>query len=140
MGGGAVIVTPLYAALLAFWFMVLTLRVSQRRHSEGVSLGDGGRAPLQRAIRAHANFAEYVPFALVLLLLLELTRVSIYVVHALGITLVVARVLHGIALAFTDGWRFGRFWGTLLTVVVIVIAAALALYRAYVGHAVWFAA
>ena len=55
------VVTPLYAALLVLWFLVLTLRVLQNRQSTKVSLGDGGNTLLQRAIRGHANFAEYVP-------------------------------------------------------------------------------
>ena len=57
-----------------------------------VSLGDGGNPALQRAIRAHANFSEYVPFALVMLAILELSRFSIYALHALGMLL--TRRLH----------------------------------------------
>ena len=64
---GAMVVTPLYAALLALWFVVLSLHVIRCRREARVSLGDGGNGRLQRAIRAQANFAEYVPLALVLL-------------------------------------------------------------------------
>lgn len=132
------IVTPLYAALLVAWFMVLTLRVVQYRRMARVSLGDGGHPLLQRAIRAHANFAEYVPLALLLLLVIELSRMSLYLVHALGVVLVIARVLHGYALAFTAEFRFGRFWGALLTIAVLIVEALLCLYQAYRGHLVWF--
>ena len=132
------VVTPLYTALLALWFLVLTVRVLQYRRSTRVSLGDGGNPLMQRAIRAHANFAEYVPFALLLLLILELSRFSLYVVHALGITLVIARLLHGYALAFTAEFRFGRVWGALLTFGVLLIEAVLCLYQAYRGHIAWF--
>ena len=47
------VVTPLYAALLVLWFLVLTLRVIHHRRTARVSLGDGGNTALQRAIRAH---------------------------------------------------------------------------------------
>ena len=133
------VVTPLYAALLAFWFLLLTLRVTQERGRSGVFLGDGNDTRLQRAIRGHANFAEYVPLALLLLAILELSRFSLYVIHALGVILLVARLLHGYAFAFTTQFRFGRFWGALLTVVVIAVEGLLCLYQAYRGHIAWFA-
>jgi uncharacterized membrane protein YecN with MAPEG domain len=132
------VVTPLYAGLLAFWFLLLTLRVVQERHDTKVSLGDGGDPTLQRRIRGHANFAEYVPLALLLLAILELSRFSLYVIHALGLALLLGRVLHGYAFAFRTEFRFGVFWGVLLTVVVLAIEALLCLYQAYRGHIVWF--
>jgi hypothetical protein len=136
--GGGMVVTPLYAALLALWFAVLTLRVVQERRRAGVSLGDGRKPELQRAIRGHANFAEYAPLALLMLGILELSRISIYALHALGMTLLVARLLHGYALSFVAESRFGRFWGTLLTQGVLLVEALLCLYQAYRGHIVWF--
>ena len=133
------IVTPLYVGLLAFWLMLLSLRVIDRRRSARVSLGDGGNANLQRAIRGQANFCEYVPFALLMLAILELSHFSIYVLHAVGILLVVARVLHGYALSFKRDFPFGRYWGAVLTFVVIIAEGLMCLYEAYVGHTVWLA-
>lgn len=130
-------VTPLYAGLLALWFMALALRVIQHRRRAGVSLGDGGDTGLLRAIRGHANFAEYVPLALLLMAMLELTRTSIYVLHALGLTLLVARVLHGYALSFTAHFKTGRVWGATLTFVVVLVEAVLCIYQGYRGHLVW---
>jgi uncharacterized protein len=135
---GPMIVTPLYAALLAVWLVVLGFRVIHHRRRARVSLGDGGDSALQRAIRAHANFAEYVPVALLLLLILELSRFSVYLIHTLGIVLVAARVLHGYALAFTRDYRFGRYWGALLTFVVLGVEALLCLYQTYRAHLAWF--
>ena len=132
------VVTPLYAAVLVLWFLVLSLSVVQNRKRAKVSLGDGGNPRLQRAIRGQANFAEYVPLALVLLLILELSRFSIYVLHAIGIALVIARLLHGYALGFRAEFRFGRYWGAALTFVVLIVEGVLCLYQAYRGHMVWF--
>ena len=134
---GAMIVTPLYAAILAVWFVILSLRVLQRRRAARVSLGDGGDMLLQRTIRGQANFAEYVPLALVLLLVIELSRFSLYVVHALGIALVIARLLHGYAMGFRAEFRFGRFWGAVMTFAILIVEAILCFYQAYRGHIIW---
>lgn len=134
------VVTPLYTALLAFWLLVLSLRVIQQRRAARVSLGAGGNTKLERAIRGQANFVEYVPLALLMLLILEQSRFSIYLLHLLGLALLIGRLLHGYAFAFTAHSRFGRSVGTALTYAVIAIEGLLCLYQAYRGHVVWFAA
>ena len=127
------VITPLYAGLLAVWFVVLSVRVVDQRRRNKVGLGDGGKTMLLRAIRGHANFAEYVPLALVLIGILELSRFPHYVLHALGATLLVSRLLHGYALSFTGHFRFGRMAGAALTFLVLVVAGVLCLYQAWLG-------
>jgi len=120
------IVTPIYAGILAILFFVLSVRVvALRRH--GASLGDGGDVHLQRRIRGHGNFAEYVPLILVMMAMLELGRTSIYVLHGIGVALVVARLLHAYALSFTERFKFGRFWGTTLTFGLLLACGVLCL-------------
>ncbi len=131
------VVTPLYAGLLVLWFLALSFQVIRCRRGGRISLGDGGDAKLIRVIRGHANFAEYVPVAILLMAILEISRFSIYVLHALGLALLIARLLHGYALAFTVHFKFGRLWGAALTFAVLVIEAVLCLYQAYRGHLVW---
>jgi hypothetical protein len=121
-------ITPLYAGLLAIWFVLLSYRVVQQR-GHGVSLGDGGDPVLLRRIRAHGNFAEYVPILLVMLGMLELSGARTWLLHLLGITLLVARLLHGYALSFTESWKFGRFYGTLLTFILLPVAGGLCLWQ-----------
>jgi uncharacterized membrane protein YecN with MAPEG domain len=89
-----------------------------------------------RLIRGHANFAEYVPLALVMMLVLELGRTSTYVLHALGIGLLVSRLLHGYALSFTARFRFGRVWGAGITFLVLLVEGVLCLWQALQGMAV----
>src|SRR5207302_8318560 len=110
--------------ILTLWFIVLSVRVMNLRR-RGMAFGDGGDIGVTRIIRAQANFAEYVPLALLLMGFLEVTRYSIYLLHALGVILVVARLFHGLALSF--GWqpRFGRFAGAGLTVLVLLVEAVL---------------
>ena len=130
-------VTPLYAGLLVLWFLVLSIRVIRRHGSGGIALGDGGDPGMLRVIRGHANFAEYVPLALLLMAILELSRFSIYVLHALGLTLLVARLLHGYALSFTQQFKFGRIAGASLTFLVLFVAALLCVYQAILAYRLW---
>lgn len=129
------VVTPLYAGLLAMLFLVLSWRVIQFRQ-RGIPLGDGGDPKMLRLIRGHANFAEYVPLILLMMGFLEVGHTSIYILHALGITLLVSRLLHGYALSFTDRFRFGRTWGAGLTFAVLGASGALCLLQAFRGMAV----
>lgn len=130
------IVTPLYAGLLALWFVVLSVRVINVR-PRGISFGDNGDAKLTRVVRAQANFAEYVPLALLLMGFLEASRYSIYLLHGLGIALVVARLFHGFALSFGWGVRFGRVAGAGVTFAVLLIEAVLCLYQGVRGQWIW---
>ncbi len=120
-------ITPLYAGLLAILFLVLSARVIQMRTN--VSLGDGGDPGLLRRIRGHANFAEYVPLILLMMAMLEYGGMRGWLLHVIGVTLLVARVLHGIALSFTTKWKFGRFYGTLLTFIVLLLSALLCIWQ-----------
>ena len=126
------VVTPLYAGLLVIVFVVLSWRVIQFRQ-RGIPLGDGGNPKMMRLIRGHANFAEYVPLILVMMGFLEVGHTSIYVLHGLGIVLLVSRFLHGYALSFTDRFQFGRAWGAGLTFAVLGICGVLCLLQALRG-------
>lgn len=128
-------VTPIYAGLLALLYFVLSYRIITMRGPGGPSLGDGGNPVLLRRIRAHGNFAEYVPMILVLIALLELSNAAPWLLHTLGITLLIARLLHGYALSFTASFTFGRVWGTALTFLLLVACGVLCLYHA--GKVYW---
>jgi uncharacterized protein len=129
-------VTPLYAGLLALWFVVLSARVVNVRR-RGLPFGDNGDANVTRVVRAQGNFAEYVPFALLMMGFLEAGRHSIYLLHALGIALLVARLLHGFALSFAWQPRFARSAGAALTFVVLIVEAALCVEQGIRGQALW---
>jgi uncharacterized protein len=122
-----VAITPLYAALVAFLVIGLTVGVIRNRQRAQVSLGTGGDTALERAIRAHGNCLEYAPLALLLILMVELVGYAPPVVHGLGSALVVGRVLHAWGLVMRGGRSFGRVGGVVLTVAVLTIAASLCL-------------
>ena len=60
-------VTATVSALLVFIFIKLSFSVIELRKIHKVSIGSGGVDALERAMRAHANFAEYAPLGLVLI-------------------------------------------------------------------------
>lgn len=116
-------ITPLYAALCGLLLIVLALRVVRLRQRHGVGIGDGGQKDLAKAIRVHANFVEYVPMALLLLFLLELTRQPAWALHLLGAALFLGRILHAWGLSRTSALSNGRAVGIVMTFLVIVITS-----------------
>jgi len=130
------VITPLYAGILTLLFLVLSYKVIKFRQ-RGTSLGDGGDPKLLRVIRGHGNFAEHVPLALLLMVLMELSQFSSYLLHALGIALIVSRLLHAYALSFTQKFRFGRVWGAGLTFAVLAVEAACCTYHGVKMQLIW---
>jgi hypothetical protein len=116
--------------------VLLSVRVVDLRR-RGIVFGDNGEVGVIRIVRAQANFAEYVPLALLMMGFLEAGRHSIYLLHALGVTLVVARLLHGLALSFGVEPRAGRVAGAALTFVVLLVEAALCLAQGLRGQALF---
>lgn len=117
-------ITGLYAALCAFLILALSLRIVALRRRLRVGIGDGGDAGLARAIRAQANAIEYIPLLLVMLLIAENNGAGMVFVHACGTVLLLARLLHAVGLSGSAGVSFGRFWGTLLTWLVLLVLGA----------------
>lgn len=122
-------ITALYAALLGLLVVILALRVVHGRWTRRIGLGDGGDAVMTRRIRVHANTIENVPLALLLLLLLELTNVAWWWLHAFGIAILVGRLLHAWGLSGNSGTSFGRLSGTLITWIAMLAMCVLLLYR-----------
>ncbi|MBL8906712.1 MAG: MAPEG family protein [Rhizobiales bacterium] len=116
-------ITPVYAALLALFFVFLSIRVVLQRREAKVALGDGGNRPLLRRLRVHGNFAEYVPLALILMLLAELQQAPGWLVNATGILLVAGRVLHAAAVSREPEPLPLRATGMALTMSAIIIGA-----------------
>ena len=91
-------ITSLYASLSVLLIVRLTLSVIKLRTKNRISVGDGGNEELQLAIRTHANAVEYIPIALLLLLMLELNGAPNILIHVLGITLLIGRIIHAMGL------------------------------------------
>ena len=116
-------VTALYACVLALLLIALAVRVSRSRMKLGIGIGDGGDGRLARAIRVHANAVEWTLPMLLLLIVAELNRASPLLLHVCGVAFVVARVVHAIGLSRSAGSSTGRFSGTVVSWIVIVVLA-----------------
>ena len=88
------LITSITSAVLTLIFVKLSFAVIGLRRKNKVGLGSGGHEDLERAIRAQGNFAEYVPFGLILLACLELNGAPWWLVAIPGITLIIGRLLH----------------------------------------------
>lgn len=122
--------TLLTAGTLGLLFFVLSLRVVQRRLSGMVPFGDGGDQALLERVRAHGNFAEYVPFLLVLMAGVEISagHHSPWLWGA-GATMVLARICHAIGISRPSPNAF-RSVGVVLTWVLLL---ALSLWALAIG-------
>lgn len=120
-------ITGLYAGILAVVFVILSFNVIVRRVKNRMPYGDNNNADLMHAVRIHGNFAEYVPFVLILMMLYEKQAGSLYIVHAVGITLIIARLLHMIGLH--SNIIPARIGGTALTQLLMAILAVLLILK-----------
>jgi len=119
-------ITGFYLAILALIFLVLGLQVSRLRRGNHVLFGDGDNRELRSAIRAHANFAEYVPIIVLMVALLEISGLPASRVHLLMGTLLVARLMHPLGMYVgprTLQFQIYRIGGSSLTWLVLVAAA-----------------
>jgi uncharacterized membrane protein YecN with MAPEG domain len=114
-------IVALYAALNVMIALGLSIRVGMVRSKTGIALGDGADMVLQRAMRTHANNVEYVPFVLILLVLLALLQAPSLLLHGLGIGLTFARITHAFALNRDGGMTAGRTIGASLTMLVMLV-------------------
>jgi len=128
----SVAITGLYAAIFGLAIIVLGVSVSMMRVPKKIEHGDGGDERLRRVIRTHGNFAEFVPLALLVMLILEIEGGSATLLHGLGIVLIVARILHVVGMIGEQDIRPARAGGALLTHLVIGVAALNVLYAVMV--------
>ena len=123
-------ITALYAALQGLLLIALEVPIGRLRGQTNVSIYDGGNPALAVAIRRQANWTEHVPFALLLMALLELNGASGALLHGLGAVLLASRIAHPFGLDPTIMRRPLRFVGALGTLLVSVVAIAALLMQA----------
>jgi len=119
-------ITGLYLAFLALLYAVLGLQVSRLRRGNRVLFGDGDNRELRSAIRAHANFMEYVPIIVLMIALLEMSGTPAARIHWLMGLLLIARLLHPLGMYVgprTLQFQIYRVGGSSLTWLVLVAAA-----------------
>ena len=107
-------ISPLFAGFFALVQVPLTIAVGLYRARTGIQFFDGGDTVLLRRMRAHANFTETVPIALIAMAAAECCGAPSWLLVAGGVSLAVGRSLHYATLV-TSGFGVGRAVGMVLT-------------------------
>ena len=129
-------VTGLYTGILGLVMLVLASRVSAERMRLGASLGTEASPTLLEAARRHGNFAEWVPFTLVLMAVCELNGLGSCYLHAAGLVLLLARILHPLGLRHDVIPQPLRAIGATLTFGVALVLSLVAIWQAIQGSGV----
>ena len=126
----APIVTLIIAAALGLLNVWLGVRIITVRVSRKISLGNGDLPGMEARCRAHANFNEYVPIALILMALVEMNVGASRWLWGVGALLVVARVVHPFGMDRPAPNPL-RAAGTMLTIACLLILAGWAIAISY---------
>lgn len=124
-------ITALYAALIGLWAVALSNYVSINRGKYKVLHGDGGIPEMAAIIRRHGNLTEYVPLALIVMALAEVQGLPAFWVHALGLLLVVSRLVHPFGISVSNPGSPLRIAGAVGTHIVTTAASAFILWTAF---------
>jgi uncharacterized membrane protein YecN with MAPEG domain len=120
----------LYAGLFCLLMLILKANVGRVRTKHKVGFGDGGSQPLQRSLRVQGNAVEDVPVVLFGLLGLGALAAPVLLIHGLGASFLVGRILHAVGLGGSSGSSFGRSVGTLITALVMLATAIACIWYA----------
>lgn len=118
-------ITPIYAGFFGILLVYLCWRVVHLRNKLGSKMNEPGHTDLTAAVRAQDHLLEYMPTALFLMFLVETLNYSVWIVHALGATLVIGRLIHMKGMYEPSGKSLRRRIGTRLTWAQIVISSLL---------------
>ena len=115
-----------FAAVLALIYVALSMYVVRLRTRARQAIGTGNDPLLERAVRAHANFAEYTPITLILLWLMLSLSLPHILVSILAFWFTFARLLHAYSILVAEprfhNYRY-RMAAMISTFSVLTIAA-----------------
>ncbi len=126
-------ITPIYIAIAVIMYTGLSFFVISGRGKYKVSIGDGNEPKFARTMRAHGNFAEYAPLALLAMAAAELAGAPGGVIHAAGASLLIGRAAHGYCFLFTESGMKLRVGGMMLTFFAMWITAAAGIWGALIN-------
>lgn len=121
-----VAISGFYISITAILVIVFAMRVVKLRRKYKIGIGSSDNKELRIASRVHANLIENAPIAMILLLVAELNGLAPTTLHLLGTVWVVGRILHAVGLTKGNGgYHLGRFWGGLVSWLMILILAGI---------------
>lgn len=124
----------LLTGLFALLFVAISFNINRLRWKYQVAFGDAGQDALHRAVRAHGNFTEFVPFALGLIWLnVWLQATSAATATAIAAFFFAGRLIHayGLLIAEPRGNRLlPRMLGTIATYTTLAVSGLILLVHA----------
>ncbi len=121
-------VTLLFVAVFALIQIPMTIAVGIRRAKTGIQFLDGEDPVILKRMRAHGNFTETVPIALLALAAAELIGAPHLLLWTCGSALLLGRIMHYRTLV-TSGFGNGRASGMILTMIPMLVCPAYVLLR-----------
>lgn len=91
-------IVAFYIALHCLLTPILMFRVGQVRTKEKINLGDGGNNALMTRIRAHGNYTENMPIALIGLIGLAMLGAHPIALYLFGTVFFIGRILHAMGM------------------------------------------
>ena len=116
-------VAGFWSGLLLFVLIALSVNVVVSRNRHRVLLGDGGVEPMNVAVRAFGNAAEYIPIGIGAMILMALLGAPVWVMHVVGVLLFLGRAVHPFGLSTVGRPKPARLVGMVLTYAALVTAA-----------------
>jgi uncharacterized membrane protein YecN with MAPEG domain len=84
-------------------------------------------------MRVHSNFAEYAPFTLFLIYLVEIQGGASLFVHALGLCLLIGRTIHAYGVSQIKEKFLYRVTGMTMTFVAMLSSSVFLIHRYFTG-------
>lgn len=124
-------IVAIYAALNGLLLLALSYNVGRHRaRTESLTPGALGDNVLVRAIRAHGNASEYMPLAILMILILALLSAPAWLLHGLGTGFTFGRIAQAIGMSREKHPNAIRFTGNLFTGLVYLIGSVACIYYA----------
>ena len=130
-------ITTTFAALFTIFYLFLSMRIGYLRGSPVMKLifkmdKKVTETKLERNVRAHGNFSEYVPLFLIMLFLAEYLKIIQFkYLIMLCIIFLYGRIAHAVCFAFFDYNPFLRISGMICTYLVLGILSILLLVTTF---------
>jgi len=130
-------ITTTFAAVYSIFYLFLSMRIGYLRGSPVMKLifkmdKKVTETKLERNVRAHGNFSEYVPLFLILLFLAEYLKIIQFkYLIMLCIIFLYGRIAHAVCFAFFDYNPFLRISGMICTYLVLGILSILLLVKTF---------
>jgi uncharacterized membrane protein YecN with MAPEG domain len=126
-------ILPLYAAILGLLFFYLSVRTIRLRRKLKIGIGANDNQEMLRGMRVHSNFAEYAPFTLFLIYLVEIQGGASLFVHALGLCLLIGRTIHAYGVSQIKEKFLYRVTGMTMTFVAMLSSSVFLIHRYFTG-------